>query len=169
MIRVIFRSCMIFIFLGIYFFAFCRKDKKKEKHIQWWEDYYAQKENLLAVEEATAVEVEEENVWATAPQTALLRKEVLEKILSHFNLLSNTSFTFVNNQVVATIQKNKNILVFKMTKNSWILFIDYNLIVDEETTSKLLDFRTVINNNEKDFVSTIENLKIWFEEEHIFG
>lgn len=167
--KVIFRLCIVLVGFGVSLLILLHKNKKQEKHIQWWKNYYDKKETPdTSAEDIYIPETSTEDIWTTVPQTALLRKEVLEKILGQLNLF-NAYFTFENNQVIATITKNKNVLVFKIVKNSWILFVDYKQIIDKETTSKLLDFKTVIDNSEENFDSAVKHLKFWLEEEHIFG
>ena len=73
-----------------------------------------------------------------------------------------------NKMVIALVQIDKNhSLTFKLNKNSNDLFMFYDLIKKDKTTSRIADFRTKIGNSQEKTVSAIKILLKWLNEQKL--
>lgn len=132
-----------------------RKTKKNiRKHKQWWENYHKKKQDVYD--------------WLHLPTSVLITRNKLETIIGALGFTSQSYIYDGNKMVIAVVQIDKNhSLTFKLNKNSNDLFMFYDLIKKDKTTSRIADFRTKIGNNQEKTVSAIKILLKWLNEQKL--
>lgn len=133
-------------------------DKKNKtiirNHKQWWENYHKEKQDVYD--------------WLHLPTLVLVTRNKLETIIRALGFTSQSYSYDGNKMVIAVVQVDKNhSLTFKLNKNSSDLFMFYDLIRKDKTTSRIADFRTKIGNNQEKTISAIKLLLKWLNEQKI--
>lgn len=132
-----------------------RKTKKTiRNHKQWWESYRKEKQDVYD--------------WLRLPALVLITRNKLETIIRVLGFTSQSYSYDGNKMIIAVVQVDKNhSLTFKLNKNGSDLFMFYDLIRKDKTTSRIADFRTKIGNNQEKTISAIKLLLKWLNEQKL--